>query len=271
MTDILPGPATEADAQTGRACAGRLATEGFTVLPGLCDAAFIQRILAVAQRRIRDVRSALGQREIGIGSAAGFLEIVQRSPGRWDLPISPRQFGTTDHALPWWPLVAAVLGPDAEHSFSGVVYSEPGSPAQYWHIDSPHVEAAHRAPHALNVLVALHDIPLEMGPTEIARGSHRLTNHLRNPALVREELVYQHAQSSPERLVEGTDTPIPEVWAEPLDAGSCLLFDDRILHRGLANRSNRRRHVAYFSYRRRGYVENTHFESQRSVFDADLR
>ena len=34
-----------------------------------------------------------------------------------------------------------------------------------------------RHPHRL----ALHDVPLEAGPTEVARGSHRLTNHLNGP------------------------------------------------------------------------------------------
>jgi len=110
-----------------------------------------------------------GHATIGIGSAAGFDEVVQRSPGRWDIPISPSEFGVDDRALPWWPLIAAVLGDNAEHSFSGVVYSDPGTPAQCWHIDSPHVSSDHLPPHALNVMVALHDTPLTMGPTELAR------------------------------------------------------------------------------------------------------
>ena len=213
------------------------------------------------------MREALGARDIGIGSAAGYMEIVQRSPGRWDIPVSPQAFGIDDRQMPWWPLIAAVLGDDAEHSFSGVVFSEPGSPAQCWHTDSPHVAAEHRAAHALNVLVALHDIPMAMGPTEVARGSHILTNHLRNSSLECDKLIYQHASTSPESLVEGTRDPVPLRVASDMAAGSCLVFDDRLLHRGLANRSDAMRHVAYFSYRRKGYTENTHFESQRSVFD----
>ncbi|NIR31959.1 MAG: phytanoyl-CoA dioxygenase family protein [Gammaproteobacteria bacterium] len=246
----------------------QLASDGFVLLPQLCSGVFVQQILDVSRRRIREVKAVLGAREIGIGSAAGYDEIVQRSPGRWDVPISPQQFGTSVTELPWWPLVAAVLGEDAEHSFSGVVFSEPGSPAQYWHIDSPHLDSEHRPAHALNALVALHDIPMDMGPTEIARRSHTITNHLRNPSLVRDELIYQHAHASPELLVEGTQHRVPESWAGALTAGSCLVFDDRILHRGLANRSDGTRYVAYFSYRKKGYSENTHFESQRSVFDA---
>lgn len=249
----------------------KLAADGFVCLPDYCDDTFVTNALDVSRRRIREVMAALGDKEIGIGSAAGYDEIVQRSPLRWDLPISPAEFGTCVTQLPWWPLVAMVLGDDAEHSFSGIVFSDPGSSAQCWHIDSPHIDAAHQKPHALNVLIALHDIPLAMGPTEIAVASHVLTNHHRNRTLVQDELVYQHQGTSPELLVKGTRDRVPECWASALTAGSCLVFDDRILHRGLANNSSQRRYVAYFSYRRKAYLENTHFESQRSLFDGRMQ
>jgi ectoine hydroxylase-related dioxygenase (phytanoyl-CoA dioxygenase family) len=115
-------------------------------------------------------------------------------------------------------------------------------------------------------MVALHDITLAMGPTEFAAGSHRLTNHLHNPLLVSDELVYQYETTCPERLVAGTQKDVPERISFPLTAGSCLVFDDRLLHRGLGNESTSRRSVAYFSYRQAGYRENTHFESQRSIY-----
>ena len=245
----------------------RLTSDGFVLLHQLCGRESVRALLDVCLHRARDIRAALGAKEIGIGSAAGYVEIVQRSPGRWDIPITPQQFGIDDRKMPWWPLVAAVLGEDAEPSFSGVVSSEPGSPAQHWHIDSPHEAPEHRPAHAMNVLLALHDTPMEMGPTECARGSHFLTNHLGNPLLVRDEMIYQHAGTSPESLVRGTASRVPEGIADSMVAGSCLVFDDRLLHRGLANRSDSTRHVAYFSYRRKGYCSNTHFESQRSVYD----
>ena len=263
--------ATSDDGSTQCGSVDRLALDGFVLLHQLCASELVELVLDVSRRRARVLREALGAKEIGIGSAAGYVEIVQRSPGRWDVPIAPQQFGFDDREMPWWPLVAAVLGEDAEHSFSGVVSSEPGSPAQYWHTDSPHVASEHRAAHAINVLVALHDVPMAMGPTECARGSHFLTNHLSNPSLVLDELIYQHAGTSPELLVKGTQCRVPESCASWMAVGSCLVFDDRILHRGLANRSDNIRHVAYFSYRRRGYFANTHFESQRSVFDATAR
>ncbi len=246
---------------------GELRENGFLIVPGLCEGGLMSRIRAVAERESARVRSELGDRDIGIGSAAGYHEIVQRSPGRWDVPISLEEFGLDRHAMPWWPLVAAALGEDAEDTYSGVVSSEPGSPAQFWHSDSPHIDADHRPPHAINVLIALHDIPLEMGPTECAAGSHVLTNHLQNPTLIIEQLIYQHAETTPETLVAGGRLPIPVNCVSPLTVGSALIFDDRLLHRGQANQSQATRHVAYFSYCAKGYTENTHFEAQRSVFE----
>jgi len=52
-------------------------------------------------------------------------------------------------------------------------------------------------------------------------------------------------------------------------AGDCLIFDDRILHRGLANASQQERWVAYFSYLRPRpgleQIPDTHFEASRSL------
>lgn len=245
-----------------------LVSDGFVLLDQFCDGDWLESVLKLSRQKTLALKAALESKEIGIGSAAGYTEIVQRSPNRWDVPIELQEFGINEQELPWWPLIAAVLGADAEHSFSGAVSSEPGSPAQFWHIDSPHVAAEHRSAHAINILVPLHDVPLAMGPTEFARGSHRLTNHLHNPALAIDELIYQHARTTPATLVNGADRDEPKGVARPMTAGACLAFDDRIMHRGLANQSGDTRYVAYFSYRQRGYSENTHFESQNSVFDA---
>ena len=245
----------------------RIRSDGFVLLENLCSEEMLKQLAGVAIKRLQELQSALGNREIGIGSAAGYVEICQRSPGRWDAPISPEEFGFEPKGLPWRPLVATMLGEDAEFTFSGVVSSEPNTPAQQWHIDSPH-EAAELLPlHAIQVIIAIEDIPLEMGPTELTRGSQVQTNHFSVTSLLPDEMVYQHQGTTPESLVRGTQYPVPESVKSALPAGTCIAFDDRILHRGLANKSNKHRHVVYFSYRRKGYSVNTHFESDRSVFD----
>ena len=74
-------------------------------------------------------------------------------------------------------------------------------------------------------------------------------------------------RTTPESLVAGTRHGVPEGRSEAMSAGTCLVFDDRILHRGMGNRSDDTRHVAYFSYLRKGHSVDTYFESQRSVHD----
>ena len=292
---ILPLPAAI------KAASAALRKDGFVFLPRLVPAPLIAQIREVCDHHAATVMAHLGedgQKEMGVGSAAGFDEVCQRSPGRFDVPIAPGAFdfgggesGLAERGGPWWPYVAELLGSDAEHSFAGVVFSQPGSPSQEWHTDSPHLSATHLEPHAVNCLLALEDIPLEMGPTEMARGSHRSwTNHLQRPSLVLDELLYQHETTNIETLTAapvvaaaaeagaegGVDVgpptsdeeALPEPWTAAMPAGSCLIFDDRILHRGLGNSStSRTRPVAYFSYKVAGYEENTHFEASRSLFE----
>jgi hypothetical protein len=263
----------------------QFATDGVAWVRGLVPEPMLGVMNEVMRARAAQVMTALGQRPIGIGSRNGYREVVQRSPGRFDVPMQEQDLqpiwgaqGSLAADVPWLGLIRAVLGPDARPSFCGVVFSRPGSPAQQWHIDSPHEAAEHRPPHAVNVLVALADIPLAAGPTEIAPGTHRLTNHLRRAWLDRDTLLYQ---SATERVTPGSlsqpgqpDEVATHPVAQPMTAGDCLVFDDRILHRGLANASTGERWVAYFSYLRPrpnlDEIPDTHFEATRSLFEREV-
>lgn len=259
----------------------RFDADGMFFVDGLVSAQELRAMDALFRDRVRSVMAALGDRPIGIGSRAGYHELVQRSPGRFDIPFSDEQLrplwgegGSLSPQVPWRDRVHALLGPDARPAFCGVVFSRPGAPAQQWHIDSPHESPEHRPAHALNVLVALADIPPEAGPTELARGSHRLTNHLARGGLVHDELVYQgDTEIAPERLApagDGWDPAAARTGARAMRAGDAVFFDDRILHRGLANQSTAERWVAYFGYLRprpgMEAVADTHFEATRSLF-----
>jgi hypothetical protein len=259
----------------------QFAIEGVAWVRGLVPQSMLSLINEVMRARAAHVMAALGDRPIGIGSRNGYHEVVQRSPGRFDVPMHERDLapiwgaeGSLATDVPWLGLVRAVLGPDARPSFCGVVFSRPGSPAQQWHIDSPHEAAEHRAAHAVNVLVALADIPLAAGPTEVAPGTHWLTNHRRRPWLDRDSLLYQSATErvTPATLLapDQTEGAATSGVVRAMAAGDGLIFDDRILHRGLANASQQERWVAYFSYLRpRPGLEDiadTHFEATRSLF-----
>jgi hypothetical protein len=260
-------------------CPRQFALDGVALARGLVNAALLRTINEVMRARAARVMAALGTRPIGIGSRNGYYELVQRSPGRFDVPMREADLlpiwgaqGSTAPGVPWLELVRAVLGPDAPPSFCGVVFSRPGSPAQHWHIDSPHEAAEDRPAHAVNVLLALADIPLAAGPTEVAPGTHLKTNHLARPWLDRDTLLYQsETEVTPAALGRaGEDTAVLQPSVQAMSAGDCLIFDDRILHRGLANASEQERWVAYFSYLRprpgSDQVADTHFEASRSLF-----
>ena len=259
----------------------QFAADGVALARGLVPAALLHTINDVMRARATRVMAALGTRPIGIGSKNGYHELVQRSPGRFDVPMSEQDLmpiwgaqGSTAPQVPWLGLVREVLGADAQPSFCGVVFSRPGSPAQQWHIDSPHEAVEARPAHAVNVLLALADIPLAAGPTEVARGTHLKTNHLARPWLDRDTLLYQSeievTPAALDRAGQHEDTGAVQPAVQAMSAGDCLIFDDRILHRGLANASHQERWVAYFSYKRprpgMAGVADTHFEASRSLF-----
>lgn len=262
-------------------CPRQFAADGVALARGLVTAGLLRKINEVMRARATRVMEALGTRPIGIGSRDGYYELVQRSPGRFDVPMSEQDLmpiwgtqGSIAPEVPWLGLVRATLGPDAQPSFCGVVFSRPGSPAQQWHIDSPHEAVETRPAHAVNVLLALADIPLAAGPTEVARGTHLRTNHLARPWLDRDSLLYQsETEITPatlDRAEQHEDAGAVQPAVQAMSAGDGLIFDDRILHRGLANASEQERWVAYFSYMRPrpglDGVADTHFEASKSLF-----
>jgi hypothetical protein len=262
------------------AAASRITSDGAVLLPAALPAATLQTVDRVLRGRARHVMAALGDRPIGVGSKVGYEEVVQRSLNRFDIPVTEADLrpiwgaaGSLALEVPWLPLVRQVLGAGAVPSFCGVVFSRPDSPPQQWHIDSPHRgQGEHRAAHAMNVLVALGNVTLEAGPTEVALGSHRLTNHVARPWLDRDDMLYQTTREvTPQVLLRGQEeqAECPSLL-QALQAGDALCFDDRCLHRGLANTSQGERWVAYFSYSAGGggveEAEETHFEATRSLF-----
>ena len=251
--------------------------DGFVFLPKLVDQELLSRFDSIMRPKVNRVLDAVEEKELGIGSINGYREVVQRSPKRFDIRFEEQDFesiwgagGSVSDAVPWIKIVREVLGEECRPSFSGVVFSRPGAPAQQWHIDSPHESESFNPPHALNVFVALEDISEKAGPPEVAVGSHVITNHLSNGHLNSKHLLYQTSlEIIPSYLTKAGE--IPKTRKSSMSAGDCLIFDDRILHRGLANHSGSDRWMAYFSYMRprpnlRGGCD-THFESNTSVFD----
>ena len=80
----------------------RFRMDGFVTLENLCSEEMLKQVLEASQHRLQEVHKALEGKGIGIGSK-GYLEICQRSPGRWDAPITPEDFGIDLKKLPWLP------------------------------------------------------------------------------------------------------------------------------------------------------------------------
>eukprot|EP00938_MAST-03A_sp_MAST-3A-sp1_P002676 g2676.t1 len=238
-----------------------------------------ERLKRYSENVFRDLKNH-EEGDIGIGSASGFHEICLRSKCRYDLPTwihgcESRYSWSEEDAFPesllfcLEEIVRSVLNEESENdnverAFSGIVVSNPGSPDQYWHADSLHEERSHRPANVLNVLVATDSIPVLKGPTEFIPGSHIMTNHYSNER-VDSNIVYQNETNTPESIGMSSGG----AFTMALPARSAVIFDDRILHRGLGNMSSGDRDVAYFSYKRSGFMTDTHFEATRSLYDGN--
>ena len=257
-------------ADTVQRAASTIQREGVAILPrlyrGTCFDEISSRFIGLTDTVLNDLSERSSA--IDIGSAHGFHEVCLRSQGRYDVTCAFDDF-TAEQLQPIEAIMndERVLGSSGEQTFCGVVYSEPGSPPQKWHADSLHLYSEHTPPNLINGLVALHDISLDQGPTEFVPGSQRDTNHLMNPRVNGKDIVYQFLSdpNAPEQIgASGVPTKME------LPAGTVILFDDRVLHRGGGNSSAEPRYVGYFSYKRDWFVADTHFEATRSLYTDDV-
>jgi len=132
-------------------------------------------------------------------------------------------------------LLDRLLGPDFLIGSMTMVLARPGATAQHLHADHPPLfdgapQAASLPPYAVTVLIPLVDTDAVVGGTELLKGSHRVDDG------------------------EG----IAGV-SRPLALGGCLLFDYRLLHRGLPNRADRERPVLSIVYQRAWFRDAVNF------------
>eukprot|EP00966_Prymnesium_polylepis_P297827 6881366-Prymnesium_polylepis.1 len=122
--------------------------------------------------------------------------------------------------------------------------------AQAWHTDGPvnlfgDDFAATLPPYALNVFFPLVDLHEANGPTEFALGARRFAPCTRalalRTAVTRSSRHARPGSHRPGRAGSRTEDPVS--IAAP--AGSAVLFDYRLWHRGLSNSSEQDRPVLY--------------------------
>lgn len=206
---------------------------------------------------------------LGIGVKHGFKEIVQRSPGRYELSLLhhdefwlPRQRLLVQELKECLSDIAPPLLQQSHwHQIHianlSFVVSTPGAATQGWHADGPHLSLTHHLPcHCLNLFISLQDMPtMDWGPTQLRPGSHVYTRNLAPMLLA----------ARARRQLRPTVAPL-------LQCGDVLALDYRTLHRGLANTltptdSNpNRRVLLVLTVARQGFQDRLNFPS-RSIYD----
>lgn len=178
----------------------------------------------------------------------------QRSPGRYEVkypPVEPFSSPKLVANPPLLQLADVLLG---THKFElddfSHITSLPHSTAQHWHADVGMLWSTRRLdlpPHGLISFVPLHDIPLEMGPTVFVVGTHWT------------------------KLYEATLRQPHSKWllvATPMDLGSAVVYDMRMLHAGGENKSNKKRTLACLSYVQEWFQDKVNFKDKQSrAFD----
>lgn len=221
---------------------------------------FLQRCRDASEERLHRCLSEVkrrGEPAIERGTDNGYAEIVARAPGRYDMlygtDAAPFDGAPLRDDAPWRPLVDELLGGEATLLFCGLLMTLGGAAEQPWHTDGEHLfgpEVPILPPHCLNVFVPLVDITPEIGGTELCPGSHHLTRGV-------PEIYEQSAEHV--RTIGWRGRPLPL----EIPAGSALLFDYRLLHRGLANRTDRIRPILYFTFAKPWFRDVHNFPRRR--------
>ncbi|KAL9191350.1 hypothetical protein ACHAXT_001056 [Thalassiosira profunda] len=157
----------------------------------------------------------------------GFDVLRERGRGRYDMELpafdtDAFSFLTDTKKAAWMPVVKQILGDDAKLVHTGCFISLPGSDTQVYHQDGVHLnKKTHKPCYAINVFIPLVDYDMSNGPTEFCLGTH----YLGHEVFVKDR-----------------------VYTPCVTAGTPVIFDYRLGHRGLRNYSQAVRPVVYLTY-----------------------
>ena len=206
---------------------------GVCLVRSLLPPAFAQECRKQAQESFDELMQHIARRElpVGDGTKGGFQEIVKRTAGRYEmlykmdqglLEADPSgQLGKVLADTWLQPFLNRTIGPGWRLMRQALLVSFPGATVQQWHVDGGHISNARHLPcHAMNVFIALDEISLDMGPTELRPASHFLSRDLSKQMFLAKIKKRLHPTLKPE--------------CQPGDA---VIFDYRTLHRGLPNDS----------------------------------
>jgi len=197
----------------------------------------------------RAYRAALDARGDDFWKPFAYAEIVHRAHRRFDMQLGgvapvPLAEELLTHA-PWIPMIEAVLGARQRLFFYGAVVAEPDAQTQQKHMDGGHLfhdthgsGQPHVPAHCVNIFLPLVDVAddTSLGPTEFWPGSHIV--------------------GAPH---DGDGVPLAG------NRGDMILFDYRVIHRGMANQGARNRPVLYATHTRPWFSDVENFPAERLI------
>eukprot|EP00941_MAST-03F_sp_MAST-3F-sp1_P006202 g6202.t1 len=214
-------------------------------------------IFCLTEVRKRGVR-------LGKGTKHGYAEVVKRTKGRFEMlynmdALYKGKMGKvlrTSDFLSNFLCSDNVLGDEYHLLYCDLLISFPGAVDQQWHTDGGHRPGTrdHLPAHVLNCFIALDDIAVEMGPTEIRPCSQKLTRDIKKQmlfALLRKQLRPRIRPS--------------------FSCGDACIFDYRTLHRGIANMSKKPRPVLGLVFARKWFQNDKINFPPRSIFDLNVQ
>lgn len=197
-------------------------------------------------------RFAEGHPDIAYGKDRfAFKEISSRGGERFDALIDierPEWKSLRDLAridAPWLAFINEVLSTKWNVNVS-VVYSRPGAKNQEWHADGRHLDTecdprtgeGHAQPYGVCVFMPLIHLDRDTGYTQFFKRSHKTS----------ELIGFGEAASMLRLSFDGL-----------LNTGQSVVYDYRLLHRGMYNRSNYVRPVLQFLYTAPAYRETKNY------------
>ena len=208
---------------------------GVVSINNFIDPKLLKKLKSSAEKNYKYLFSELEHRGYTEKDEINSREICYRGPGRFDILYGTNKKPFTDKFLVDNPIITSILkvllGDETKLLFRGLVIALPGAKIQQTHTDGPNLFGEFKLPlppHCINIFIPLIDLDVNVGPTEFFLGSHN------------------------SRKYENSYTTI-------VPAGSIVIFDYRVFHRGLPNNSSIMRPIFYLTYSRPWFDDKINF------------
>lgn len=230
---------------------------GLLVCNTRVDSHSLKCIQDMAYRFVEQVEDYFQQNHPDIDYQNGnflFQEIGSRSGLRYDVRIDMTKNDqcsvlrhVAEQTAPWLNLVQSIFGKGNWKVEASLIYSKPGAQNQVWHCDGGHLDEeadcdghGHAPPYGLCVFLPLIDLNPRVGFTQFFLGSHKTS---------------QLVGFGPAAKWLAAD------FDGILAAGESVIYDYRLMHRGMANQE-KLRPIIQLLYTKPFYVETKNYGSK---------